>query len=130
MAAEVQAEWREPRELRPAPGRATPPAAPAACTGPFTSTSMDADGYVYVPCSSGPQGWLETVRAAAAHFDHAIVGAEAQKRLECINSRRLQLKWPRSLDALPPPIRACVETLQRRVFSMCEGEWALQAFSP
>jgi len=80
--------------------------------------AMDTDGYAYIPRAEWPAGWEATVAAAATCFDEAVLG-EKQKLLESINSERLQLKFSRQMSALPPPIRACVEVLDRRMRALC-----------
>ena len=84
---------------------------------------MESVGYHYARRSGWPDAWQATVAEAASAFDAAILG-EKQKLLERINTNRLQLKFPRTLAALPAPIRACVEEIEARVRALCGDEAA------
>ena len=88
-----------------------------------TAPRLDADGYEYISASDQPDDWLQTVSDAAAFFDRAVLGE--QKHLERINSERLQLKFARSIGALPAPLRRCVEVLQSHA-TASYGDCALQ----
>jgi hypothetical protein len=79
---------------------------------------MNSIGFHYVTRSQWPDAWEATVADAASAFDAAILG-DKQKLLERINTNRLQLKFPRSVAALPSPIRACVEELEGRMRALC-----------
>ena len=84
---------------------------------------MESVGYHYARRSQWPDAWQATVAEAASAFDAAILG-DKQKLLERINTNRLQLKFPRTLSALPAPIRACVEELEARMRALCGDEAA------
>ena len=84
---------------------------------------MESVGYHYARRSEWPDAWQATVAEAASAFDAAILG-EKQKLLERINTNRLQLKFPRTLAALPAPIRACVEEIEARMRALCGDEAA------
>ena len=107
-----------------APGEAAEGAAPPRMPGvdetgmDAARTGMDNVGFHYVTRSQWPDGWEATVAEAASAFDAAILG-DKQKLLERINTNRLQLKFPRSVAALPSPIRACVEELEGRMRALC-----------
>ena len=75
-------------------------------------------GYEYVGRAEWPPNWEATVALAAEAFDAAILG-EKQQLLERINTNRLQLKFPRAVALLPPPIGACVKELERRMRFLC-----------
>jgi hypothetical protein len=101
---------------------------PRPCSRPHAT--LDEDGYLYLPASAQPEGWQQTVDDAAALFDSAAVG---EKQLERINSERLQLKFARSLSALPPPLRRCVEVLQSHAtasFGACELQDCYALYTP
>lgn len=83
------------------------------CTG-----AMNTVGYEYITRDQWPEGWEQTVAQAAGEFDQAILG-EKQKLLERINTNRLQLKFARSVAALPPAICACVKELEGRMRTLC-----------
>eukprot|EP00908_Phaeocystis_cordata_P001031 Transcript_11107.p1 GENE.Transcript_11107~~Transcript_11107.p1 ORF type:complete len:341 (-),score=51.28 Transcript_11107:184-1206(-) len=79
---------------------------------------MNTVGYEYITRDQWPEGWEQTVAQAAGEFDQAILG-EKQKLLERINTNRLQLKFARSVAALPPAICACVKELEGRMRTLC-----------
>lgn len=87
------------------------------------AAAMQTDGYVYTP--QWPHGWEAKVAEAAACIDNEVLG-QKQKRLEAINSNRLELKLPRSVEALPVPIRRCVVELERWMKLLCAGDYVLQ----
>jgi len=88
---------------------------------------MDTDGFLHIGAAEQPADWRERVSKAAAFCEEAIrQGEQRGGAVEPINSERLQLKFARSLNALPPQLRYCVEVLQRHVFASCPGEYALQ----
>mgnify|MGYP004294102277 CR=1 FL=1 len=55
---------------------------------------------------------------------------QKQKLLERINTNRLQLKFARSVAALPPAIRACVKELEGRMMEELKNMDALRVMSP
>ena len=119
-AEAAAAEASAPGEAAEAAEGAAPPRMPGVDeTGMDAArTGMDNVGFHYVTRSQWPDGWEATVAEAASAFDAAILG-DKQKLLERINTNRLQLKFPRSVAALPSPIRACVEELEGRMRALC-----------
>lgn len=92
-------------------------------------STLDSDGYVYLSGSAEAEPWAQIVARAAAEFDAAALPLANTQQLPLvpINSRRLQLKWKRSLAALPDAIQSCVQRLEEHVISLTGShEWALQ----
>ena len=87
------------------------------------ASGLQTDGYEYFPAHAR---WSTAVRGAAKHVEAELVKTrEASGKLEAINSSRLQLKFPRTIDALPPALRALVELLEAQVVASAGLDEAL-----
>ena len=82
---------------------------------------MATRGYEYFESHQLPSDWAQLVADAEKTVS---AGLDAKKgALEAINSERLQLRFPRS-DALPLPLRRCVDTLKQQLVETCGDEFA------
>lgn len=84
---------------------------------------MQTEGYEYVDATRTPPNWRIMVRAAERAVDEGLEKARRTALLEAINSDRLQLKFRRSADSLPAPIRKCVDALKGYLVASCGAEF-------
>jgi len=83
---------------------------------------MQADGYLYVDHATLPSNWDELVADATAATDEELTKARFRALLEPINSARLQLKFPRTFEALPTAIQKVVAVLHDQWVAACGDE--------
>ena len=81
--------------------------------------TMQDDGFQYLDPAVLPRDWLQLVADAERAVDAGLERARRKAALESINSSRLQLRFPRTTDALPAALQRVVDVLHARIVATC-----------